>query len=174
MITVISISRRRYLDFYKMYPSGAPGAGHTVWRRNWIRRRRFIISLKEIIPAEAINLTPPLRRPTMPSSKGLKGSDHGDGRGTVGNRSSMACSYLDLTARYSWSNAHTSRSLPTGSDAYLWSQRSHRPHRKRHRWDAGFWQSIQARLEARAAPYQRLWKWRLEAEGYRYVILEAC
>ena len=60
------------LDFYKMYRP-RPWCGHTVWRRNWIRRRRFIISLKEIIPAEAINLTPPLRRPTMPRSKGLKG-----------------------------------------------------------------------------------------------------
>ena len=41
-------------DFYKMYRRRRWYA-HTVWRKSWIRLRRFITNSKEITPAVAIS-----------------------------------------------------------------------------------------------------------------------
>lgn len=41
-------------DFYKMYRP-APLEEHTVWKRNFRRRQRFTINLREIIQVEATN-----------------------------------------------------------------------------------------------------------------------
>ena len=60
----ISTFRRRFRIFIKCIVR-LRLFGHTVWKRNWIHRLRFIINLKETIQAEATSSTLPLPRHTM-------------------------------------------------------------------------------------------------------------
>ena len=86
------------LDFYKMYRP-APLVRAYCLEEKLDSRRRFIISLKEIIPAESHKLNSAIAQAYYAKKQGLKGVTTETGAGQWGTALSMACSYLDLDCK---------------------------------------------------------------------------